>query len=179
MLNNYCTQWSNSRAAGCNSRAAENCGGKPVLGKKHMKHHESNQRSGQRVQKFIEQVHNAASRIASPRSDSVFVGQCLSVVHCPPAESERQKPNCEVEPLGTGGDTHTHTKKSVLVTPNARTGPSLTPNGTSIAHPFAGESVDWADGHVSRCHSAHPKNCVVSSSKGVARVYHGFTIHEV
>ena len=31
------------------------------------------------------QVHSAASHIASPRADSVFVGQCLSVVHCPPA----------------------------------------------------------------------------------------------
>ena len=55
------------------------------MGKDHMKHHESNQKSGQHVQKFIEQVHNAASRIASPRADSVFVGQCLSVVHRPPA----------------------------------------------------------------------------------------------
>ena len=62
------------------------CSGKPVCGESIMwNHHESNQKSGQRVQKFIEQVHNAASRIASPRADSVFVGQCLSVVHCPPA----------------------------------------------------------------------------------------------
>ena len=33
----------------------------------------------------IVQVHNAVSHIASPRADSVFVGQCLSVGHCPPA----------------------------------------------------------------------------------------------
>ena len=62
-----------------------NAVGNLFKGKEHMKHHESNQKSGQRVQKFIGQVHNAASRIASPRADSVFVGQCLSVVHCPPA----------------------------------------------------------------------------------------------
>ena len=57
-----------------------------------MKHHEANQRtrSGQRVQKFIEQVHNAASRIASPRTDSVFVGQCLSVVHYPLLENKSE-----------------------------------------------------------------------------------------
>ena len=59
------------------------------MGKDHMKHHESNQKSGQRVQKFIEQVHNAASRIASTRADSVFVGQRLSLVHCPPALVEK------------------------------------------------------------------------------------------
>ena len=29
------------------------------------------------------QAHKAASHIASPRADSVFVGQCLSVVRCP------------------------------------------------------------------------------------------------
>ena len=62
-----------------------NAVGNLFKGKEHMKHHETNQKSGQRVQKFIGQVHNAASRIASPRADSVFVGQCLSVVHCPPA----------------------------------------------------------------------------------------------
>ena len=57
------------------------------------------------------QVHNAASRIASPRTDSVFVGQCLSVVHCPPAYDERLTES-ELEnatTLETGVDTHTHT----------------------------------------------------------------------
>ena len=55
----------------------KNCGGKPVLGKDHMKHYESNQRSGQRVQKFIEQVHEKASFLASQSQTTVFVGQWM------------------------------------------------------------------------------------------------------
>ena len=42
----------------------------------------------------LAQVRNAASHIASPRTDGVFVGQRLSVVRCPPASM------C----LGTGSD---------------------------------------------------------------------------
>ena len=83
------------------------CSGKPVCGESIMwNHHESNQKSGQRVQKFIEQVHNAASRIASPRADSVFVGQCLSVVHCPPACVKWEE--WWGKTLCPGWDTHTH-----------------------------------------------------------------------
>ena len=64
-------------AAGCNSRAVDKCGGKPVSGKDHMKHHETNQRSGQRGQKFIEQVHEKASFLASQSQATVFVGQWM------------------------------------------------------------------------------------------------------
>ena len=46
-------------------------------GKDHMKHHESNQKSGQRVQKFIEQVHEKASFLASQSQTTVFVGQWM------------------------------------------------------------------------------------------------------
>ena len=37
-----------------------------------MKHHETNQRSGQRVQKFIEQVHEKASFLASQSQTTVW-----------------------------------------------------------------------------------------------------------
>ena len=56
------------------------------------------------------QVHNAASRIASPRADSVFVGQCLSVVHCPPACVKWEE--WWGKTLCPGWDTHTHTSRT-------------------------------------------------------------------
>ena len=99
----YCLTQVSRQAAFSSCSAVGNL----FMGKDHMKHHEPNQKSRQRVQKFIEQVHNAASRIASPRADSVFVGQCLSVVHCPPALLGGCSGNSGIKPFGTGVDTHT------------------------------------------------------------------------
>ena len=105
----YCLTQVSRQAAFSSCSAVGNL----FMGKDHMKHHEPNQKSRQRVQKFIEQVHNAASRIASPRADSVFVGQCLSVVHCPPALLGGCSGNSGIKPFGTGVDTHTHTRRRV------------------------------------------------------------------
>ena len=104
MLNNGCTQLANSRATGGNSRAAENCGGKPVVGSS-MKDHGSKPKVEKRGQQFL-------GRCKSRRPSSLptdfrsFVGTDGKSVSVPPACMTNGKGK---DFLVTEVDTHRHT----------------------------------------------------------------------
>ena len=103
MLNNGCTQLANSRATGGNSRAAENCGGKPVVGSS-MKDHGSKPKVEKRGQQFL-------GRCKSRRPSSLptdfrsFVGTDGKSVSVPPAYVVEKKVRQNPEEQGL---THTH-----------------------------------------------------------------------